>query len=700
MKPSLLAPLFKDLSALQGVGKGTLFCLAQLGIQSRFDMISHLPTGLLERRRILTITMAGDGDLVTLPATILSVDGLVSKSRSRSPRPLRIHCQDRSGQLFTIALFRANPDYVARTYIPGQERLISGRVEHFKKQLQISHPDFVGSLEATPYWEGVEPVYPLTKGLTQKRIQGLIKENLKGLPDLPEWHRESVIRQYGWPSWKQALNDVHKPEQEKDLSPIAPTRHRLSFDEMFANQLSMMLVRSQQKQFKGQCHVLNTEMREKFLQILPFSLTKDQNKAIAEIDKDMSSSGRMIRLLQGDVGSGKTVVAMMAMLTAVASGGQAALMAPTEVLARQHGHVLKAWADEMGLILEVLTGSDTAKKKREIYAALASGECHMVVGTHALIQEGLTFRNLTLAIIDEQHRFGVEQRLKLSQKGDTPDLLAMTATPIPRTLMLAAYGDLECSYLREKPANRQDVDTRVISLDRLDEIMDSLQRALQAGDKIYWVCPLIEESETMEIAAAEERYCVLKERLKGFQIGLIHGRLSAQEKIERMSAFRSGDTQILVATTVIEVGVDVQDATVMIIEHAERFGLAQLHQLRGRIGRGDQSGTCLLLYGKESGHLSRQRLQVMKNSHDGFYIAEQDWKLRGGGEVLGSRQSGLQNFRFVDMVVHEPLLNLAHQEAHDILREDPSLKSDRGQAIRILLHLFLKDKAMSYLEAA
>lgn len=700
MTATLLSPLLKELTSFPHVGKGMAFGLSQLGLTTVFDALSHLPTGLVFRHAPLSIGMAKEGDLVTLPAHILSLSGASSANRRGRPQPLRIECRDRSGCPFTIVLFQANRAYVSRAYPIGQERLISGRLEHFQGHLQITHPDFVGSLEAAPYWQGPEPVYPLAKGLRASTLRGLIQTCLETIPNVPEWLPESFLRQQGWPSWHDALQRVHHPEKEEDLDPKSSCRTRLAFDEMLTNQLSLQLVRAQQGGRKGIPHPLNKTLRQQFQDLLPFSLTADQAKAAAEIDQEMASDRRMIRLLQGDVGSGKTVVAMMAMLNAVGAEGQAALMVPTEVLARQHGRTLRAWAEALNLSLEILTGSDRAKKRREIYEKLKTGECQMVVGTHALIQDELIFHKLTLAIIDEQHRFGVEQRLKLAQKGVDPDCLAMTATPIPRTLMLTAYGDLACSYLREKPAHRQPVDTRVLSLERLEDLVHSLIKPLEKGEKIYWVCPLVEESETLTISAAEDRYLSLKAILPETKIGLIHGRLSSQEKTDVMEAFRQGNIQLLVATTVIEVGVDVQDANVMIIEHAERFGLAQLHQLRGRIGRGNQPGTCLLLYGKETGSLGRQRLNVLKKSHDGFFIAEQDWRLRGGGEALGARQSGAQTFRFTDLSVHATLLTEAHQQARSFLHADPLLKSEHGQRLRLLLSLFMKKQAMSYLTAA
>lgn len=692
--------LFEDLATLPGVGKGTLYCLSQLGIRTRFDLLSHLPSGMRTRREVATLEGVTEGELITVPATIVQIEGTASGPRaSQGRRPLRIRCEDRAGHSLTILLFHAQKAYVSRTYPVGQERLFSGSLDFYHHQAHMTHPDFVGSLEAAPYWRGCEPVYPLTKGLTQKKLRQLMEMCLEKLPDVPEWLSPSRQHALGGLSWRAALQSVHTPQSDRDIALSSPPRQRLAFDELLANQVSLLLVRAHQKKCQGTAHSMDTSLREKFLTILPFKLTPDQERALADIDHDMASSGRMVRLLQGDVGSGKTVVAMMAMLTAVASGGQAALMAPTEVLARQHGETLQKWADALALPLEVLTGSDTASKKRHIYESLASGACSLVVGTHALIQEGLTFANLTLAVIDEQHRFGVEQRLKLTRKGASPDVLAMTATPIPRTLMLTAYGDLACSYLREKPAHCQPVETRVMSLERLEELVESLKKPLAEGAKIYWVCPLVEESEALDIAAAEERYESLKTYLPETPLGLIHGRLPAKEKRDQMGRFRRGDVRLLVATTVIEVGVDVQDATVMIIEQAERFGLAQLHQLRGRIGRGAKPGICLLLYGPETGEIGRTRLQVLKTSHDGFYIANQDWHLRGGGDALGARQSGAQSFRFTDLTAHHPLLEHAHQEAAHLLQEDPLLTTERGQKVRFLLRLFDKEHAMSYLEA-
>jgi ATP-dependent DNA helicase RecG len=434
------------------------------------------------------------------------------------------------------------------------------------------------------------------------------------------------------------------------------------------------------------------------LKALPYSLTQSQRQAVDDIVTDLARPQRMLRLLQGDVGSGKTVVALLAAATVIEAGRQAALMAPTEILARQHHHTIKPLAEAAGLRVAILTGRERGKDRDDMLRRLAAGDLDLLVGTHALFQDDVVFNDLALAIIDEQHRFGVHQRLALAQKGHAVDMLILTATPIPRTLVLTYFGDMDISELREKPAGRQPIDTRTIPLDRIDEVEAAVGRALDEGRQIYWVCPLVTDSEKSDLSAADARFTELKNRYGGI-VDLVHGQMKGPDKDAAMARFAAGETRLLVATTVIEVGVDVPEATVMVIEHAERFGLAQLHQLRGRIGRGGGKSTCLLLYQAPLGDTAKARLAILRETEDGFRIAEEDLRLRGEGDLLGTRQSGMPGFRIARLEFHSRYLGAARDDAALVMNRDPTLTSERGQALRHLLYLFEKDDAIRLIQA-
>jgi ATP-dependent DNA helicase RecG len=563
---------------------------------------------------------------------------------------------------------------------------------------QIVHPDRVVDEEAFAKLSGIDPVYPLTEGLALGSLKRAVTQALAKLPDLPEWISAEVIRRCHFPPIGEALSRVHQPVELTDILPDGPFWSRLAFDELLAGQLALALIRAQLRRPAGNRHAGDGHLRRKIIDALPYALTSSQQQAAAAIADDLQQPVRMLRLLQGDVGSGKTVVALLAAAAVTEAGKQAALMAPTEILARQHIKTIAPLAERAGMKAAILTGREKGKERRELLAQLEAGEIDLLVGTHALIQDDVIFKALALAVVDEQHRFGVHQRMALSSKGHAVDLLVMTATPIPRTLMLTAYGDLDSSKLTEKPAGRKPIKTVTLPIDRLAEVIEAVDRAIASGTKIYWICPLVEESELSDLKAATDRFKELQKRF-GERVGLVHGQMKGDERDRVMERFAGVGIDLLVATTVVEVGVDVPEATVMVIEHAERFGLAQLHQLRGRIGRNDQQSSCLLLYTPPLGETAKARLSILRDSDDGFRIAEEDLRLRGAGEVLGTRQSGMPEMRLADLAVHGDLLAIARDDVQLILTRDPTLAGPRGKALVTLLYLFGRDQAVRYIRS-
>jgi ATP-dependent DNA helicase RecG len=684
VRPEILFPLFAPVTALSGVGPRFAKLFERLAGPHVVSLLWHLPSGIIDRRFSPKVADAPPGAVATLTVT---VDAHVPPPNPR--QPYKVRCRDETGFLHLV-FFHAKPEYLLKALPPGQVRVVSGTVDRFGPELQMTHPDHIARPEELDRLKTVEPVYPLTAGLTPKVVAKAVQAALEKAPDLPEWLDPAYQRARDWPAWKPALLAAHHPEREADLLPTTSARCRLAYDELLASQLAVALVRAQQRRLPGRATTGDGRLRAKALAALPFALTGSQVQAVLEIEADMASAQRMLRLLQGDVGSGKTVVALLAMLIAVEAGAQAALLAPTEILARQHHATIAPLAEAAGIRLTLLTGRDKGKARQAVLDGLAAGEIPLVVGTHALLEEDVQFNDLALAVIDEQHRFGVHQRLALTNKGRGVDVLVMTATPIPRTLMLAVYGDLDVSRLTEKPAGRQPIDTRTLPIERLDEVVQAVGRAVKDGARVYWVCPLVEESELVDLAAADERHAHLTQ-VFGSRVGLVHGRMKGAEKDAAMAAFAEGRTSILVATTVIEVGVDVPQATVMVVEHAERFGLAQLHQLRGRVGRGDKRSTCLLLYQGPLGETAKARLTIMRETDDGFRIAEEDLRLRGAGELLGTRQSGLPEFRLADLAAHGELLAAARDDARLIVERDPELATPRGKALKVLLYLFERD---------
>ncbi len=692
MRPSKLDPLFVEATTLPGIGPKLGKILAEFTGDKIIDLLHHLPSNLIDRQYRPALNMVEDGRIATFEVEVVK-----HEAPPRRNLPYRILCRNETGFL-SLVFFRARSDWLTKAMPEGAVRMVSGRVERFRDTLQIVHPDHMlpkPEFEALPV---IEPVYPLTAGLSAKVLMKAIQVVLSHVPDLLEWQNESWLQQQGWVSWQQAVTQAHRPEANDALDPHHPARARLAYDELLAHQLVLALSRRQRRQLAGRAYPNAEKLPPALLKLLPFSLTGSQNSAIADIRADMAAPMRMLRLLQGDVGSGKTIVAVMAMLQAVENGAQAALMAPTEILARQHAETIGAWLDALGISWQLMTARNKGKLRKESLAALADGSVQIAIGTHALFQENVAFANLGLAVVDEQHRFGVQQRMGLSSKGDGVDVLVMTATPIPRTLTLTAYGDMDVSRMPDKPAGRQPIDTRVISMDRYADVAQGLGNAIAQGARVYWVCPLVSESELVDLAAAEDRAKALQ-KIYGAQVGLVHGQMPAAEKDAVMGRFADGEIAILVSTTVIEVGVDIPEATVMVIEHAERFGLAQLHQLRGRVGRGLDKSSCVLLYRGPLGETAKRRLAIMRDTEDGFRIAEEDLRLRGAGEVLGTRQSGLPVFRLADLEAHANLLPAVHDDVKLVLQEDPQLQSPRGEALRSLLYLFRRDEAIRFLHS-
>ncbi len=693
MRPEVLFPLFADLSTLKGVGTRMSVHFERLLGNKIIDVLWHLPTGLIDRRWRPEVDELVDGAMATIEVVVGKHNNPPNKRA-----PYKVNVFDDTGKM-TLVFFHAHEKYLKEQLVEGEVRIISGKVERFGKTLQMTHPDYIIKPDEIDKLPLLEPLYPLTAGLSQKVLLKAIIQTLDRVKELPEWQEKNWLAKNNWPSWHDALLACHNPQAEAELAPTAPARMRLAYDELLANQLALSLVRLNRKRKKGRAHEANGNLRQKTLGLLPYSLTNAQLEAMVDIDADMHSTDAMLRLLQGDVGSGKTIVAFLASLTAIEAGSQAAFLAPTEILAKQHYESLKPLCDELGLNIAFFTGRHKGKKREAILADLASGKTHLLVGTHAVFQEGVDYNDLGFAVVDEQHRFGVYQRLSLAAKGKTlPDMLVMTATPIPRTLSLTIYGDMDVTLLREKPAGRKPIKTSVVSIDRMAVVVDGIKRTVEKGERAYWVCPLVEESEKLDLAAAEDRYEDLKAKF-GDKVGLVHGRMKPAEKDEVMAKFQAGEYAVLVATTVIEVGVDVPQATVMVIEHAERFGLAQIHQLRGRVGRSDKQSSCVLLRNANVGEIAKARLRILRDTEDGFVIAEEDLRLRGAGEVMGTKQSGLPKFRVADLAVHGDLLATARDDAQLFLNKHSDMSGERAEALRVLLYLFERDDAVKFLDA-
>ena len=678
MRPDILNPLFAETETLDGVGPKLKKPLDRLGLTRVRDLAYHLPERFVTRRAVDNADEAGEGEQIVIRLTVTEHRG------GRSPRaPYRVLAQDTLGNVLALTYF-GRASYTAKKQLPvGETRWVAGKLERFGDMLQIVHPDHVVEEGGDTLQRLCEPVYRLSDGLTQPRLAGLIAQALGKAPALPEWIEGSQRAKHDWPSWREAIGQAHKADHRD-------ARDRLAYDELLANSLALMLVRADNRKRKGQPLKGDGSYRSRL--DLPFPLTGAQKRSIAEVESDMAQEAPMLRLLQGDVGAGKTVVALEAMLIAVEAGAQAALLAPTEILARQHFESLRRMAEPTGARVALLTGRDKGRVREATLMGLLDGSIDIVVGTHAIFQDKVAYRNLAMVVIDEQHRFGVGQRLMLASKGKrAPHVLAMTATPIPRTLTLAQYGELDVSKLDELPPGRQAIDTVVMGQDKLGALVERLAAQLAEGRQAYWVCPMVREMDGPEdIAAAEARYAALHERF-GDDVVMVHGQLAGELKDAAMERFARGDAKLLVATTVIEVGVDVPNATLMVIEQAERFGLAQLHQLRGRVGRGSQKSFCVLLHGETLSETAQERLKLMRQTQDGFLLAEEDLRLRGGGELLGTRQSGDTPFTVASLEQITELLPKAYDDARLLMERDGGLEGKRGEAARVLLYLFERD---------
>ncbi|RSB46966.1 MULTISPECIES: ATP-dependent DNA helicase RecG [Brevundimonas] len=686
MRPEILFPLFADVSTLKGVGPRSAPLVQKVAGPLVRDVLFLSPSGVIQRRRT-TAMEAVDGEIGVFEVTI---DRLIPPHKHGAP--IKVRAIDDTGFIHLI-WFAGSPRHIESLAPRGSRRLVTGKVERFNSEVQIAHPDYILPVEKVDEIPLSEPVYPATQGLTSRQIRKLAQGALALAPELPEWQEPNWLAARRWVGWRAALEALHAPMTEAELTPDTPVRQRLAYDELFAHQLALAR-RRRARQITPSVRIAPGEASARLLAALPFALTGAQEQAVAEIRADLTSGEQMGRLLQGDVGSGKTAVAALALADAASNGFQAALMAPTEILARQHYDKLSPMLDQAGVSSLLLTGRDTAAERRVKLATLASGEAQVAIGTHALFQDAVQFNRLALAVIDEQHRFGVRERQRLQAKGDPAlggvHLLTMSATPIPRTLELTQYGELEVSRLMEKPPGRTPVTTAVLPLARIGEVAKRLKAAVQAGAQAYWICPLVAESEAIDLAAAEDRAEDLR-KLLGTEVGLAHGQMPGAERETVMAEFADGRLPVLVATTVVEVGVDVPNASIMVIEHADRFGLAQLHQLRGRVGRGAKASACILLYGGEDGALgetAKERLETLRRTEDGFVIAEEDFRLRGGGDPLGLKQSGFPAYRFADPIRHRSLLLAAADDARLLLGRDPELISERGQAVRLLESLF------------
>jgi ATP-dependent DNA helicase RecG len=674
--------------------------LSRLNIFTVKDLLFHLPNSVQARRFFQTIqelkAFYSDPKNLSIKAGCVG-EVVVHETSKVNHIPTRVVVKDATGGM-EIVFFHIKPSYLQTKLPVGRRFAFGGFINTYLGRIHMVQPDIISDPAQKHTLEGNDRIYGLTKGLSQNFFRNVMPSLIETLPEIPEWD-EATVKEQNWPSWTSALTSLHCADSDMDLAPTTPSRQRLAYDEFLAHQVSMMLLKQAYRRAAGIPKTASGTLIQKALSLIPFKLTNAQVMALNQTLDDLKGTHQMHRLIQGDVGSGKTIVAVLAMLKTVESGFQATLLAPTDILARQHFATIKPLCDQLGVEIRLFTGRDKVKERRINNEDLQSGKIQIAVGTHALIQEKLQFQNLGLAVVDEQHKFGVVQRAALSEKGQFIDTLFMSATPIPRTIVLSRYGDLDLSIIGEKPPGRKDIKTLVMPDTKESELIKSLDRSINTGNQIYWVCPLIEESDVLDLTASEDRYQHLCEALPHRRIGMVHGRMKGPEKDAVMAEFKLGNLDILVATTVIEVGVDVPKATVMVIEHAERFGLAQLHQLRGRIGRNDQESTCILLYAPNPTEIAQARLKIMRETNDGFKIAEEDLTLRGGGEVASTRQSGFPDYIFGDPFEHRQLMELAYHKAYHLLKENPDLSGLHGDVVRLLLKLYNRDDTLRYVRS-
>ena len=684
MRPKILYKLFSSLETIKGIGPKNAKLIERLCGKYLLDLILHRPIAYIDRRNSPKIKDLSNNSIVTL---ILKVDGHTPSFNKRMP--YKITCSDDTGQL-NIVYFNLRGPYLKKMFPIGSKKVVSGKVEEFNGIFQMTHPQHIADESNLDSVKKIECVYPLTAGISSKIIQKSINSSLAIIDDLPEWIPTDYLKKNNWTSWKKSIYEIHNPnELKEDKEDIY--LNRLVFDELLSQQLTVRLIKNKISKLKGNTIKPNGSLLEPLKTYLSFELTDDQNQAIKEISKDQSSPNKMLRLIQGDVGSGKTIVALHGMIQCAENSKKSILMAPTEILAEQHYNTIKLFADKLKLSCVLITASN---KKNHNY------ESDILIGTHALFQDKVSIDNIGLIVIDEQHRFGVHQRILLNEKaGNECDILLMTATPIPRTLELASYGDMDITKIIQKPKNRKPIITKSINLNKIDSLKEALIKKLKQREKIYWVCPLVDESDKMDLQSVNQRVLDIQKYYKDFNVEMVHGQMKQEEKNKIMDNFKNFKTQILVATSVIEVGIDDPDATVIIIENSERFGLSQLHQLRGRVGRGTKQSTCILLFNGPLTENAKKRINVMKETNDGFIIAEEDLRIRGAGEILGTRQSGLPNFRLTDLNVHKSLMTQAREMAIKIVDKDPELSSDQGKSLRLLLHLFNNQVAIDYLKS-
>ena len=684
MRPKILYKLFSNLETIKGIGPKNAKLIERLCGKYLLDLILHRPIAYIDRRNSPKIKDLSNNSIVTL---ILKVDGHTPSFNKRMP--YKITCSDDTGQL-NIVYFNLRGPYLKKMFPIGSKKVVSGKVEEFNGIFQMTHPQHIADENNLDSVKKIECVYPLTAGISSKIIQKSINSSLAIIDDLPEWIPNDYLQKNNWTSWKKSIYEMHNPnELKEDKEDIY--LNRLVFDELLSQQLTVRLIKNKISKLKGNTIKPNGSLLEQLKSHLSFELTDDQNQAIKEISKDQSSPNKMLRLIQGDVGSGKTIVALHSMIQCAENSKKSILMAPTEILAEQHYNTIKLFAEKLKLSCALITASN---KKSHNY------ESDILIGTHALFQDKVSIDNIGLIVIDEQHRFGVHQRILLNEKaGNECDILLMTATPIPRTLELASYGDMDITKIVQKPKNRKPIITKSINLNKIESLKEALTKKLKQQEKIYWVCPLVDESDKMDLQSVNQRVLDIQKYYKDFNVEMVHGQMKQEEKNKIMDNFKSFKTQILVATSVIEVGIDDPDATVIIIENSERFGLSQLHQLRGRVGRGTKQSTCILLFDGPLTENAKKRINVMKETNDGFKIAEEDLSIRGAGEILGTRQSGLPNFRLTDLNVHKSLMTQAREMAIKIVDKDPELSSDQGKSLRLLLHLFNNQVAIDYLKS-